>query len=37
MAADDLNADGAIDVVAGYTTQNDGALAILRGNPDAFA
>jgi hypothetical protein len=37
LAAADFNADGAVDVVAGYSTKNGGALAIFHGNPDAFA
>ena len=37
LAAADFDADGAMDVVAGYSTKNGGILALLRGNPDAFA
>lgn len=37
LAAADFNADGAIDVVAGYSTAHGGALALLRGNTDAYA
>lgn len=37
LAAADFNADGAMDVVAGYSTKNGGALALFHGNPDAFA
>jgi Divergent InlB B-repeat domain/Abnormal spindle-like microcephaly-assoc'd, ASPM-SPD-2-Hydin len=37
LAAADFNADGAMDVVAGYSANGGGVLAILRGNPDAFA
>ena len=37
LAAADFNADGAIDVVAGYSTGNGGVLALMRGNPDAYA
>jgi hypothetical protein len=37
LASADFNADGAMDVVAGYSTKNGGALAIFHGNPDAFA
>src|SRR5579863_2596869 len=37
MAAADFDADGAMDVVAGYSTKNGGALVLMRGNPDAYA
>jgi|HubBroStandDraft_1064217.scaffolds.fasta_scaffold00113_18 predicted outer membrane repeat protein len=37
LAAADFNADGAIDVVAGYSTANSGVIALFRGNPDAYA
>jgi len=37
MAAADFDADGAMDVVAGYSTENGGAVVIMRGNPDAYA
>ncbi len=37
LAAADFNADGAMDVVAGYSTKNGGVLALMRGNPDAYA
>jgi hypothetical protein len=37
LAAADFNADGAMDVVAGYATDSGGVLAVLRGNPDAYA
>jgi hypothetical protein len=41
LAASDFNADGAMDVVAGYSTasssKNGGLLVLLRGNPDAYA
>ena len=37
LAAADFDADGAMDVVAGYSTKNGGVLALFRGNPDAFA
>jgi len=37
LAAADFNADGAMDVVAGYSTGNGGVLVLMRGNPDAFA
>jgi Divergent InlB B-repeat domain len=37
MASGDFNADGAIDVVAGYSTPNGGALAVMMGNPNAYA
>ena len=37
LAAADFNADGAMDVVASYSTKTGGALAIFHGNPDAFA
>jgi len=37
MAAGDFNADGAIDVVAGYSTGNGGVLALMMGNRDAYA
>jgi hypothetical protein len=37
LAAADFNADGAPDVVAGYSTKSGGVLALYKGNPDAFA
>ena len=37
LAAADFDADGAMDVVAGYSTGNGGVLALFHGNPDAFA
>jgi hypothetical protein len=37
LAAGDFNADGAIDVVAGYSTGNGGVLALMMGNRDAYA
>jgi len=37
MAAADFDADGATDVVAGYSTKNGGVVALMRGNPDAYA
>jgi hypothetical protein len=37
MAAADFNADGAMDVVAGYATKNGGVVVLMRGNPDAYA
>jgi hypothetical protein len=37
LAEADFDADGAMDVVAGYSTKNGGAIVLLRGNPDAFA
>ncbi len=37
MAAGDFNADGAIDVVAGYSTPHGGALAVMLANPNAYA
>jgi hypothetical protein len=37
LAAADFDADGAMDVVAGYSTNSGGVLALLRGNPDAYA
>jgi hypothetical protein len=37
LAAADFNADGAMDVVAGYSTKNGGAIVLMLGNPDAYA
>ena len=37
LAAGDFNADGAIDVVAGYSTPNGGVLALMLANPNAYA
>jgi hypothetical protein len=38
LAAADFDADGAMDVVAGYATGgNGGVLVLFHGNPDAFA
>jgi len=37
LAAADFDADGAMDVVAGYSTKSGGVLVLMRGNPDAFA
>ena len=37
MAAADFNADGAMDVVAGYSTKNGGVVVLMSGNPDAYA
>jgi hypothetical protein len=37
LAAADFDADGAIDVVAGYSTGNGGVVALYRGNKDAFS
>jgi hypothetical protein len=37
LAAADFDADGAMDVVAGYSTKNGGVVALMRGNPDAYA
>jgi hypothetical protein len=37
LASADFDADGAMDVVAGYATKNGGVLAVYKGNPDAFA
>jgi hypothetical protein len=37
LAAADFNADGAVDVVAGYSTKEGGVLTLLLGNQDAFA
>jgi hypothetical protein len=36
LASADFNSDGAIDVVAGYSTKSGGALALFHGNSDAF-
>ncbi|MGA8213798.1 MAG: Ig-like domain repeat protein [Candidatus Sulfotelmatobacter sp.] len=33
----DLDADGAPDLIAGYTTAKGGVVIVTRGNPDAFA
>jgi Big-like domain-containing protein/List-Bact-rpt repeat protein len=33
----DFNADGAMDVVAGYSTKDGGVIALFLGNPDAYA
>jgi uncharacterized repeat protein (TIGR01451 family) len=33
----DLDADGAPDLVVGYTTAKGGVVVVTRGNPDAFA
>ena len=37
LAQADFNADGAPDVVAGYSTEGGGVLTLLLGNPDAYA
>jgi hypothetical protein len=37
LAAADFDADGAMDVVAGYSMGSAGVLAVLRGNPEAYA
>ena len=37
LAAADFDADGAMDMVAGYSTNSGGVLALVRGNPDAYA
>jgi len=37
LASADFNADGAMDVVAGYSGNGGGFLVLMRGNPDAFA
>src|ERR1700733_14695993 len=37
LAAADFDADGAIDVVAGYSTGNGGVVTLYRGNKDAFS
>ena len=37
LVAADFDADGAMDVVAGYSTKNGGVLVLMRGNPDAYA
>ncbi len=37
LASADFDADGAMDVVAGYSTKKGGLLVLHRGNPDAFA
>jgi Divergent InlB B-repeat domain len=37
LASADFTADGAMDVVAGYSTKNGGLVVLMRGNPDAFA
>ena len=37
LVATDFDADGAMDMVAGYSTNSGGVLALVRGNPDAYA
>jgi hypothetical protein len=37
LAEADFNADGAMDVVAGYSIKTSGLLVLFRGNPDAYA
>jgi len=37
LAAGDFNADGAIDMVAGYSTSSGGVVAMMLGNPNAYA
>jgi hypothetical protein len=37
LASADFDADGAADVVAGYSTGNGGAIVLFRGNKDAFS
>ena len=37
LAAADFDADGAMDVVAGYSVAGRGVLTLLRGNQDAYA
>ena len=37
LAAADFDANGAMDVVVGYSTNSGGVLALMRGNPDAYA
>ena len=37
LASADFDADGAVNVVAGYSTGNGGALVLFRGNKDAFS
>ena len=37
LAAADFDADGAMDVVAGYSGKSGGYLVLFRGNPDAYA
>jgi hypothetical protein len=37
LASADFDADGAVDVVAGYSTGNAGVIVLFRGNKDAFS
>ncbi len=37
LASADFDSDGAMDVVAGFSTKTGGVLALLRGNPNAYA
>jgi len=37
LTSADFDADGAPDLVAGYSTANGGIVTLTRGNPDAFA
>ena len=37
LTSADFDADGAPDLVAGYSTANGGVITLTRGNPDAFA
>jgi len=37
LAAADFNADGAMDVVAGYSTKSGGVIVLFGGNPNAYA
>jgi hypothetical protein len=37
LAAADFDLDGVADLVIGYATASGGVIALLRGNPDAFA
>jgi hypothetical protein len=37
LTAADFDLDGAPDLVMGYSTSDGGVIALLRGNPDAFA
>jgi predicted outer membrane repeat protein len=37
LATADFDADGAMDVLAGYSGKSGGFLVLMRGNPDAYA